>query len=154
MTVNGDGSVIEAKAVSGRSELRAAAEKAALRANFYGSSFMGTPIKTSGVLIYVLGAGNDYKKYDNSPGKTPLAVSGGVLNGKEISSLISGGAAKGEVKVQVTVDEEGRVASAGVVSGNPALHTAAVDSAKSWLFPPTVVLGNKVKVNGLIILNF
>lgn len=155
ITVDEQGKVVSAKAKSGPTALRDAAVKAAMRASFYRSSFMGSPISVTGELIYVLATGDAYKKYDSSPAKTPPIVSGGVLNGKEISSFTDGSSgAKGEVKVQVTVDEEGKVVSAVATGGNSALYTTAVDSAKSWTFPRTMVLGNKVKVNGVIVFNF
>jgi hypothetical protein len=156
VTVNAEGEVTQAQAKSGPGVLRERAVEKARRATFYRSRFMNNPISLTGELVYVVTDGDDSKKYDNSPNKTPLVVAGGALNGKEISSLINGAAAadNGEVKVQVTVDEEGKVTSARAVSGNPALYKAAVDSAGWWTFPRTSVLGNQVKVGGYIVINF
>lgn len=156
VTVNAEGEVMNAQAKSGPSALRERAVEKARRAYFYRSRFMNNPISLTGELVYVVTDGDDYKKYDNSPNKTPLVVAGGELNGKEISSLINGGSAadNGEVKVQVTVDEEGKVTNARAVSGNSALYKAAVDSAGWWTFPRTSVLGNQVKVSGYIVINF
>lgn len=156
VTVNAEGEVTSAQAKSGPSALRERAVEKARRASFYRSRFMNNPISLTGELVYVATDGDDSKKYDNSPNKTPLVVSGGELNGKEISSLINGAPAStfGEVKVQVTIDEEGKVTNARAVSGNAALYKAAVDSAGWWTFPRTYVLGNQVKVNGYIVINF
>ncbi|MDQ6861375.1 MAG: TonB family protein [Verrucomicrobiota bacterium] len=59
-------------------------------------------------------------------------VSGGVLNGKAISKpqpayppTAKGSGASGTVKVEVVVDEKGRVASAKAISGHPKLRDAA-----------------------------
>ena len=60
----------------------------------------------------------------------------------------------GPVKVELTVDENGRVTSAKAVSGNPLLHKAAEESARTARFTPTKLNGQPVKVTGVIQYNF
>ena len=51
--------------------------------------------------------------------------------------------------VQVTVDENGYVISAHAVSGHPLLQAAAVAAARQAKFPPTLLMGEPVKVTGV-----
>jgi TonB family protein len=62
--------------------------------------------------------------------------------------------ASGEVKVQVTIDEEGKVIDASAVSGHPLLRAAAVKAAHAAVFAPTLLDGKAVKVMGVIDYNF
>jgi periplasmic protein TonB len=61
---------------------------------------------------------------------------------------------QGLVSVQILVDEQGKVISAQVVSGNPALSTAARDAALRARFTPTTLNGQPVKIQGVINYNF
>ena len=108
--------------------------------------------------------GKDIKKTtdeSSNDGKSPKTISGGVLNGKAIDlpqPKYSMGArmmkADGEVKVQVTVDENGNVTEAKAVSGNPFLQMEAVAAAREAKFKPTLLSGKPVKVKGVIVYNF
>ncbi len=93
--------------------------------------------------------------------KTEKIVSGGVVNGKAsyLAQPIYPAAARaihanGQVKVQVTIDEEGKVIAANVVSGHPLLQSSALSAAKSSKFTPTFLSQQKVKVSGFIVYNF
>jgi len=91
-------------------------------------------------------------------------IQGGVLNGRAISLVTPAYPAEarsshayGEVRVQVVIDETGRVIEArGVnVSGtHGALITAAGNAARRSRFTPTLVSGMPVKVNGVIVYRF
>lgn len=88
-------------------------------------------------------------------------VSGGVVNGKAIDLVTPNYPAaarslgiKGQVRVQVLIDEEGNVVSASVVSGHPLLKESAVRAARASTFTPTTLSKHKVKVTGVIIYNF
>jgi TonB family protein len=91
----------------------------------------------------------------------PKTISGGVINGKAIDlpkpvypASARAVRASGAVNVQVTIDEEGNVISANAVSGHPLLRSAAVESARSAKFKPTLLSGKAVKVSGVLIFNF
>jgi TonB family protein len=94
--------------------------------------------------------------------KAPLiAKSGGVLNGRATdlpkptySAAAKAMGAQGQVSVQVTIDESGRVISASAVSGNPLLRPAAEQAARQAKFTPTTLTGVPVKVTGVIVYNF
>ena len=62
--------------------------------------------------------------------------------------------AEGEVRVRVTIGEDGRVVAAKAVSGHPLLLSAAVDAARAARFEPTFVDGRPVKVSALLSYRF
>lgn len=91
----------------------------------------------------------------------PKTISGGVLNGKAISlpkppypAAAAAVRASGVVSVQVLINEEGNVVSANAVSGHPLLRAAATQAAQEAKFSPTLLMGNPVKVSGIITYNF
>ena len=90
-----------------------------------------------------------------------VPLSGGVLNGRATSlpqptypAMARQQRVSGQVKVQVLIDENGSVVSARAVSGPLLLQTAAVAAAKEAKFTPTMLSGQPVKVEGMIIYNF
>lgn len=85
----------------------------------------------------------------------------GVLNGRavhldipEYPAIAKQMGVKGQVKVQVLIDEDGTVVSASVAEGPSLLRRAALQSAKASRFSPTYLNNNKVSVRGIIIYNF
>jgi len=60
----------------------------------------------------------------------------------------------GMVRVQITISETGRVIDAKAISGHQALRSAAVDAAYKWVFKPTTVNGEPIKVQGVLTFNF
>jgi TonB family protein len=58
--------------------------------------------------------------------------------------------ASGEVQVEITVDEKGRVVEAKAIKGHPVLRSAAVAAAKKWVFRPTMLDGKPVKQKGTL----
>ncbi|MGH9966842.1 MAG: TonB family protein [Pyrinomonadaceae bacterium] len=107
----------------------------------------------------------DVKPESAPPGDEKAAkrapISGGVLNGKAISlpfppypPIARQAKASGTVVVQVTIDEYGNVIAARAVSGHPLLQAAAVAAAREAKFSPTFLMGEAVKVTGVITYNF
>ncbi|MCU1266336.1 MAG: TonB family C-terminal domain protein [Acidobacteria bacterium] len=109
-------------------------------------------------------AGESKPGESTPPEKLPgerAPISGGVLNGKavylpqpEYPAIAAQAKAAGTVVVQVLIDEVGNVASAHAVSGHPLLQAAAVNAARQARFSPTSLMGEPVKVNGVITYNF
>jgi TonB family protein len=111
---------------------------------------------------------NPAKPAENKPGEPEGAdarkgrsVAGGVLNGKAISlpkpdypAEAKTVGASGAVAVQVTVDETGNVSEAKAVSGPPTLQQVSVNAALQAKFAPTSLMGEPVKVTGVLIFNF
>ncbi|HEX8289527.1 MAG TPA: TonB family protein [Pyrinomonadaceae bacterium] len=63
--------------------------------------------------------------------------------------------AEGEVKVQITIDEQGNVSAATAVSGHQLLRAAAEDAARRTKFRPVRGgSGQTVKTNGILVYNF
>ncbi|MEQ1605367.1 MAG: energy transducer TonB [Pyrinomonadaceae bacterium] len=88
-------------------------------------------------------------------------VSKGVLNGaaKDLpkpnySAIARQVGAQGQVSVQVTIDETGRVISANAVSGHILLRPEAERAARIARFSPTLLSDVPVKVTGVITYNF
>jgi TonB family protein len=99
----------------------------------------------------------------DAPPAPPKVVrkSGGVLQGSAVRRaeptyppLAKAAEVSGTVVVEITVDEEGNVIAASVVSGHPLLRDAAVEAARQWQFTPTTLQGEAVKVIGTLTFNF
>ena len=60
----------------------------------------------------------------------------------------------GEVIVEITVDENGGVEQANVVSGHALLKDAVAAAARGWKFTPTLLSGVPVKVIGNLAFSF
>ena len=93
------------------------------------------------------------------PPKPPKSE--GVINGKATylpkplyTSAAQMMGAQGEVSVQVTVDESGKVISSRAVSGHPMLRGPSEKAAWSARFSPTYLSKIPVKVTGVIIYRF
>jgi TonB family protein len=91
--------------------------------------------------------------------KTP--ISGGVLNGKALSlprpdypAEARAARAGGTVVVQVTIDEYGNVIAARAVSGHQMLQQVSVNAAWGAKFSPTFMMGEAVKVTGVVTYHF
>jgi TonB family protein len=88
-------------------------------------------------------------------------ISGGVLNGKAITlpkpeypPIARQANASGTVVVQITIDEYGNVIAARAVSGHPLLQAVSVAAAREAKFSPTFLMGEAVKVTGVLTYNF
>ena len=95
------------------------------------------------------------------PPKPSKPISKGVVNGSALSlpkppypAAARAVRASGAVNVQVLIDENGSVVSANAVSGHPLLRQAAEQAARGARFKPTLLSGQAVKVNGVIVYNF
>jgi TonB family protein len=89
------------------------------------------------------------------------SITGGVLNGKAIRLVqpkYPAAARKshdsGQVKVQIVINEIGNVVSAQALNGPESLKEAALAAAWQCRFTPTFLMGQPVKVSGVIIYNF
>lgn len=83
-----------------------------------------------------------------------------VLNGKAIKlprpMYPSGvkGVAPTEVRVRVTIDENGNVISAKALTGDYRFHPLTIDAAKRAKFAPSTICGKPTKITGIITYNF
>jgi TonB family protein len=152
VTVDEEGKVISATAVSGHPLLQAAAVEAARGAKFSPTKLSGEAVKVTGTVVYNFVSGAEPK---------PTVINAGVLNGKAISLPKPAYPAEardahdsGTVEVQITIDEEGNVIEAEAIKGHKSLRAAAVDAARRAKFSPTKLSGVPVNVTGRIIYNF
>src|SRR2546423_1712071 len=93
--------------------------------------------------------------------RTGVPITGGVLNGKAINLNVPKYPKEarktresGQVKVQVLIDEQGSVIWAQAIEGPEVFREVAVEAARRSRFTPTRLMGQPVKVNGVIIYNF
>jgi periplasmic protein TonB len=98
-----------------------------------------------------------------APGTAPLVLqaSGDVLQGTALRKVLpayppgaKAARVSGSVKVNVVINEHGEVTQAEVVSGLPMLNLASLRAARQWIFAPTLLEGNPVKVQGDLTFNF
>jgi TonB family protein len=61
---------------------------------------------------------------------------------------------KGNVEVEVSIDETGKVTKARVIKGHKLLRKTALEAARGWQFVPTSIGGKPVMVVGRISLSF
>lgn len=103
------------------------------------------------------------KHVPNETGPTPEArmISGGVMNGRAKYLPTPGYPEKaralresGAVSVKVLIDEKGKVARAGAVSGKLSLQPSSRQAACDAVFKPVTLEGKPVKVSGVITYNF
>lgn len=112
-------------------------------------------------LVLSLGLSSVSAQTEMQPSIPTKPISKGVVNGSAISlpkpefpAAAKAVNASGTVNVQVLIDEEGNVVSAKAVSGHPLLRQAAEESAQGAKFKPTLLSGQAVKVNGVVVYNF
>src|SRR5207248_2138764 len=95
------------------------------------------------------------------PKPTTQRVTSIVLNSKIVSlpqppypMIAKQAGIQGPVNIQILVDEQGRVVSAQIMSGNAFLNPAAREAAMRARFTPTTLNGVPVKIQGVITYNF
>jgi TonB family protein len=95
----------------------------------------------------------------SQPSNSPVNV--GNMNSRAVSlskpvypPLAKQIRASGQVPVQVTVDESGRVIAARATGGHPLLRQAAENAARNSRFNPVRVSGQAVKSAGTVVYNF
>ncbi len=88
------------------------------------------------------------------PSTEPKTIVDEKLNDKVVSPTQIASGIKGEVKLQVFVDEMGKVQTVKVISGHPLLTEKAVALAKDAKFKEMKVDGKFVRVQGTLIYTF
>ena len=141
------------------------AEKAVLKFKFAPAIKNGKPVDTRVGISLTIGKTARKKKEGDKPADPnatkPKLVTGGVVNGKALSlpkpeypfeaKQVHAG---GTVSVQVLIGEDGKVISAQAISGSPLFMFASRRAACGAKFSPTLLVGNPVKVSGVITYNF
>src|SRR5918911_1236485 len=98
---------------------------------------------------------------ETSNDASQMPIKGGVLNDKAIEMPAAQYPADakqrhitGTVKVEITIDEEGKVSAAEAVDGPKELRAAAVEAAKKARFPQTRLHGQLIKITGYLTYRF
>jgi TonB family protein len=60
----------------------------------------------------------------------------------------------GNIKLRITIDEEGKVQDIRVIDGNPLLNGAAVEAVQQWRYTPAIQDGKPIPVTTTITLTF
>ena len=91
----------------------------------------------------------------------PIRVGGNVQQANRISWVdpVYPAEAKqnriqGTVKLEITIDKDGHVASVSVVSGPTELIRSATDAVQQWVYRPTLVNGEPVSVLTTVDVNY
>jgi periplasmic protein TonB len=61
---------------------------------------------------------------------------------------------QGTVKLEITIDKEGHVAEMSVIGGPPELILSATDAVRQWLYKPTPLNGEPVRVLTTVGVNY
>lgn len=148
VTVDEEGNVISASAISGHPLLKEAALNAAKEAKFPPTLLEDKPVKVTGMLVYNFATEND-------------VIKAGVLNGRaknlikpEYPKEAREAKIEGTVNVQITIDENGNVMTATAVSGPDMLREVSEKAARDSKFAPSYLSGRPVKVSGVLVYNF
>ncbi len=88
------------------------------------------------------------------PLTVPKTITDDNLNSKATTPLIITSGIKGEVKVAVFVDENGKVLTAKAISGHPLLVEKAIALAKEAKFKQMMIDGKPVRVQGTLTYSF
>jgi hypothetical protein len=115
----------------------------------------GKPVEKAFMITYRL------PRQASVPENEKQTIVGGVVNGKAISlpkpsypRAARANRVGGTIQVQILIEENGRVMSAGPVSGHPDLIEGGIEAACGSRFSPTLLAGHAVKVMGIIVYNF
>ena len=163
VTVGQYGGILHASTVEGDADFRASVYKTLGSMNFRQSYFMGKPIRIEGFLYFTQNPKNTVLCRETSQElEVPAVIDGGVLT--EFTKTCetpefpadgkNAGLAKVEAKIQVVIDEQGKVIQAEPISGgHKTFSQAALNSALKSTFPKSLIAGKPVKVRGLLVFN-
>jgi len=149
--ISENGSVIEAKAISGDELLRESAVEAVKKAKFRQVAD-GKPVKTKGIVVYnfvsenkciVVGVVNNKARFVPKPQVANLNHPKHFQIKEEQI-----------VTVQIIIDESGKVVRARAISGHPLLRAACENSARQAKFAPSYINSLPVKVKALLVYKF
>ena len=160
MTVGTYGGILQASALEGDPNFRAAVYKVLGSMNFRKSYFMGKPVRIEGLLNFTQNPKNTVLCRETTQEvEVPAAIDGGDLTGLAKTCETPGfpadakqaGLKTVEARVKVIVDEKGNVIKATALDGHKSFAEAAVDSALKTTFPRSMIVEKPVKVGGWLV---
>ena len=157
ITIDEQGNVIAASAVSGHPLLKRVSVEAASASKFSPTTLSGAAVKVTGILVYNFAPGG--KELDIRVSNSEIEEE--ALNGQAVKlpspaypAAAKAVSASGKVRVNVTLDEKGNVVTAKAVSGHPLLRVAAEKAAQGAKFDPAQIKNKTVKTEGTLIYVF
>lgn len=157
ITIDEQGNVVSATAVSGHPLLKQVSEEAARASRFSPTFLKGKPVKVTGVLIYnfaSIGKELNIKTPNSEIEENALNGQAVKLPSPEYPPAAKAVNASGKVRVKVTLDEKGNVISATASSGHPLLRQTAEKAAREAKFNADDIKSKKVATDGLLIYVF
>lgn len=171
ITIDENGDVLEAKAISGHPLLWAESVKSALKSKWKPVELSGKPVKVSGILVFnynIDGLAQIRKAEDKTPpnkipkGKTIIDLAGGIVIGKPVKlfkppfpvNCRCKFSKDKKVVVKFTVDKDGNVESATAIAGHPLLRAQAETAIRNSKFSVSSVNGMPVEMFGFIIYDY
>lgn len=172
ITIDENGNVESAKAVSGHPLLWAESVKSALKSKWNPIKLSGKPIKVTGVIVYNFSLDEpNLSKQTEEPKQTGVKKSGRIVNlaggsitGKEIklpkpiapfcNCRFGNVNSVSTVLVQAEIDEKGNISKATAISGHPILKIASERAARKSKFTPSQIDGERVKGKAIIVYKF
>lgn len=156
VTVGQYGGILQATTVEGDAAFRSEVYRTLGSMNFRKSAFMGKPIRIEGMLNFTQDPANKGLCKDTIKELVvPAVIDGGVLNemavGLEVPQFPADAAGEVvEARIQVIIDEQGKVINATVLDGHKSFGEAAIMASKNVTFPRSVIAGTPVKVQGIL----
>lgn len=149
VTIDEQGNVINAEAVSGHPLLRTSAEKAAMKAKFEPVTLSGKPMKIRFPIVY------DFKREEIPQLKSSLLGKAIKLRKPIFPKGCRCEFSKNyKTVVQFTVNEKGFVESAKGISGHPVLRAASEQAIRNSKFSPSLFDEVPIKASGIIVYDF
>lgn len=97
----------------------------------------------------------------NKSGEQTIQIGGPVMAGRILKQsppvypeLARKARIQGVVRLDVLIGKDGVVETINVIDGYPLLRAAAIDAVKQWVYQPTTVNGEPVKVHTQVEVNF
>jgi TonB family protein len=159
--VDENGNVIEAKAISGDELLRKSAVEAAKKAKFRFHHYF--PVKVKGIVVYNFDSLAPKcivinRIVNNRAVYLPKPIFKDVVHPKHLQLKTDE-----TIKIEIIVNEEGKVTNARAISGHPLLRSRCENAARNATFSPINQLGRirakalliyKIKLNGEVVTKF
>jgi len=157
ITIDEQGNVISASAVSGHPLLKQVSVEAASASKFSPATLGGVPVKVTGILVYNFASSGkelDIKVLNYEIEEEALNGRAVKLPAPEYPPAAKAVNASGKVRVEIMLDENGNVTSAKAFSGHPLLRGAAEKAAREAKFDPAQIKHKMVKTEGVLIYVF
>ena len=109
----------------------------------------------------VAASDQDKESKQSTAAGTVVRISEGALEREAVSKvepiyppIAKAARASGDVKVEVVIDEMGKVLSARIVSGHPLLRGSALAAARQWTFKPAPSAKETAKLTAVLTFHF